>query len=112
MELSRRRLDKEQQLMETQVESSVNVVTGADVSVEGVSVPALVDTGSQSTIISRSFLHKVFAHVKTSGKELPRLEQPCTNLFRGKGGHPIVVTAQVVLTISTDGKSISVPTRQ
>ena len=49
---------------------SVQVVTGkaisptmvVDVEVEGVLVSAVVDTGSQSTIISQPFLHKVKRH--------------------------------------------------
>ena len=50
--LTKRRLDKEQELVDEHMESSVNVVTGAvgpsywlQISVEGVVVPALVDTG-------------------------------------------------------------------
>ena len=49
---------------------SVQVVTGkaisltmvVDVEVEGVLVSTVVDTGSQSTIVSRPFLHKVKRH--------------------------------------------------
>jgi hypothetical protein len=96
------------------VESSVNVVTGAigpsywlQVSVEGLSVSALVDTGSQSTIISRSLLHKVFRHLKENGKALPTLDHPCTK-FKGKGGHPIGAIAQVSFTLAVDGKSTTV----
>ena len=114
-ELTKRRIDKEQELVDECMESSVNVVTGAvgpsywlQISVEGVVVPALVDTGSQSTIISRPLLHKVFCHLKKAGKELPKLEYPCTK-FKGKGGHPINVTAQVQFTLAVDGRSTTVP---
>ena len=114
-ELSKRRLEKEQQLASESAESSVNVVTGAvgpsywlQVTVEGLPVSALVDTGSQSTIISRSLLHKVFKHLKENGKALPTLEHPCTK-FKGKGGHAIGVTAQVLFTLAVDGKSTAVP---
>ena len=114
-ELSKRRLEKEQQLASASAESSVNVVTGAvgpsywlQVTVEGLPVSALVDTGSQSTIISRSLLHKVFKHLKENGKALPILEHPCTK-FKGKGGHAIGVTAQVLFTLAVDGKSTAVP---
>ena len=113
-ELTRRRLDKEQQLADEPTKS-VNVVTGAigsayllDVSVEGIVVSSLVDTGSQSTIISRAFLHKVFAHMRKSGETPPRLQEPCTK-FKGKGGKPILITAQVPLTLSVDGKVTCVP---
>ena len=113
-ELTRRRLDKEQQLADEPAKS-VNVVTGVvgsayllDVSVGGLVVLVLVDTGSQSTIISRAFLHKVFAHMRSLGETPPRLQEPCTR-FKGKGGNPIQMTAQVPLTISVDGKVTSVP---
>ena len=78
------------------------------ISVEGVVVPALLDTGSQSTIISRSLLHKVYCNLKKAGKDLPKLEYPCTK-FKGKGGHPINVTAQVPFTLAVDGRSTTVP---
>ena len=67
-----------------------------DIAVEGVVTPALVDTGSQSTIISRAFLHRVFAHLKKSGITPPRLEYPSATL-KGKGGDSIPLTAQVTL---------------
>ena len=92
-ELSRRRLDKEQKLADG-TSPVVNVVTGAigsvyqvDVSLEGLAVSAIVDTGSQSTIISRALLHKVFAHIRNSGNVPPKLQAPCTK-FKGKGGKP------------------------
>ena len=68
-----------------------------------------VDTGSQSTIVSHSLLHKVFEHMK-KGKPLPKLECPSTKL-KGKGGHLIDVTAQVKFTFSDDGRSIVTPGR-
>ena len=111
-ELSKRRLDGEQQLLDACLKSNVQVVTGAvgpsywlEVLVEGVSVSAMVDTGSQSTIVSRSLLHKVFKHMEREGKPLPKLECPSAKL-RGKGGHPIDVTAQVKFTFSVNGRSI------
>ena len=58
--------------------------------VEGVAVSAMVDTGSQSTIVSHSLLHKVFKHVEREGKLLPKLECPSTKL-RGKGGHILLM---------------------
>ena len=79
-ELPKKRLDREQQFVEASIENSINVVTGAvgqsywlQVSMEGVVVPALVDTGSQSTI---SLLYKIACHLKKLGKSLPVLEHP------------------------------------
>ena len=46
------------------------------VSVEGVPVDALVDTGSQSTIISRSMLHSIARKQKEGGLPPPTLELP------------------------------------
>ena len=87
----------------------MNVVTGAvgpsywlQISAVGVEVPALVDTGSQSTIISRSLLHKVFCHLKKAGKHLPKLKYPCTT-FKEKAGHPIQ------FTLFVDDQSTTVP---
>ena len=114
-ELLQRRLASEQQLADTHVESSANMVIGAvgssywlDIAVGGVVAPALVDMRSQSTIILRAFLHKVFAHMKKSGKTPPRLEYPSAKL-KGKGGDSIPVTAQVTLRVNVDEKSTFVP---
>ena len=57
-------LDKKQQIL-TEPYSTVVVSRAVgpnlqfDISVEGVTVAAMVDTGSQATIISRSLLHEV-----------------------------------------------------
>ena len=114
-QLLQRRLASEQQLADTHVESSANMVTGAvgssywlDIAVEGMVAPALVDTASQSTIISRTFLHKVFAHMTKSGKTPPRLEYPIAKL-KGKGGDSIPVTPQVTLRVNVDEISTSLP---
>ena len=71
-------------------------------------VSALIDTGSQSTIISRSLLRKVSVHLKETGKPLPKLEYPRSK-FKGKRGHPIGVSAQVTFTLAVDGRSTTVP---
>ena len=58
---------------------------------------ALVDTGSQSTIFSCAFFHRVFAHMRECSDTPPRLQEPCTK-FKGKGQNPIIITAQVPFT--------------
>lgn len=90
-QLNKRKLEE---LVDECIESSVNVVTGAvgpsywlQISVEGAVVPALVDTGSQSTIKLRSLLHKVFCHLKMAGKHLPQLVYQCTKI-RGRDDIP------------------------
>lgn len=75
-----------------------------DVEVEGVLVSAVVDTGSQSTIISWPFLHKVKRHMESKRKSMRELELPGTT-FYGKSGTPLEITARVNLSISVDGKT-------
>ena len=38
---------------------------------EGVQVSALVDTGSQTTIIAHTVLHEIGRHLREQGKPLP-----------------------------------------
>jgi len=58
------------------------------VKIGGVSVEALVDTGSQSTIISRALLHEIGSYCRNQGTPLLTLEKPTVHLFGkdGKGG--------------------------
>ena len=70
-ELSKRRIEGEQELLDASLKSNVQVVTGAvgpsywvEVVVEEVAVSAMVDTGLQLTIVSRSLLHQVFKHME------------------------------------------------
>ena len=82
------------------------------VQVSGVPVEAMVDTGTQSTIISRSLLHEIGCHMKRTGQPLPCLERPTARLF-GKdgegGGCELVITAQVPVTVEADGESTWIP---
>ena len=83
-----------------------------DLSVGDVNVSALIDSGSQSTIISRELLHKIAKKARSEGKPLPSLKLPTVKLF-GKGGpvnrRQLDITAQVELEISADGRSAKVP---
>lgn len=80
--------------------------------VEGVPVGALVDSGSQSTIISRSLLHQVARKLRAEGKQLPKLTKPTVKLY-GKDGQSgkgeLNITAQVTLSVAADGKTVNVP---
>ena len=114
-ELARRKLGKEQQLLEEPQESSIKVVTGAvgptlllDVCIEGVPVSAVVDTGAQSTIISRPMLHRIHKQMKSRGKTMPKLALPSPPLY-GKSGSALDITAMVNLTFSADGSEVTVP---
>ena len=123
--LNQRRLTKEKQLlMETQ--SSVDTITAKptqvgdavgstmylDLDIEGVKVEAMVDTGAQSTIISRALLHKIANSLKAQGRPVPELEAPCARLF-GKECNSVKpeldITAQVMLTLETDNRCVTVP---
>ena len=122
--LARCRLRREQQLMnndsaETLIVTASDSQAGAvgptlllDVQIEGVPIEALVDTGSQSTIISRTTLHAIARHLKQNGRPTPKLERPTVKLF-GKdgqnGGRELVITAQLNVTLEADGRSVSVP---
>lgn len=78
----------------------------------GVPVEAMLDTGAQSTIISRELIHKVVRHIRSQGQTVPALQLPTVRLY-GKdgveGGREIVVTAQLDPEVSVDGESTNVP---
>ena len=82
-----------------------------DVMVEGLPTKAMIDTGSQSTIISRALLREVGEHLRSRRQPAPVLEKPTVRLF-GKdgpgGGRELTITAQVQLSITMDGESVSV----
>ena len=72
----------------------------------------MVDTGAQSTIISRSTLHAVNRHLRQQGRELPPLKLLTVRLYGKdgeKGGKELLITAQVPLLLSLGDKSVSVP---
>lgn len=122
--MAQRRLQEEEQLL-SRGNVGTNVVTAQEtdatkvvgptvyipVKVSGVLVEAMVDTGSQSSIISRDLLQRIGKHLRESGQPLPKLEKPSAHLF-GKdgegGGRELVITAQLLLTMEVDGKSASV----
>ena len=122
--LADRRLMEEQDLLPsdatispvTATERKDPVAVGPSVYMEvmigGVTVDAMVDTGAQSTIISRELLHKITRHLRGVGKSPPQLEKPSARLY-GKdgvgGGRELVVTAQLTIPIEADGESACVP---
>ena len=128
--LAQQQLREEQKLLESNVSVIVvrtNAVTATEndeslkavgpsvylsVRIGGVMVDAMVDTGAQSTIISRSLLHKVGQHMKSRGQSLPVLERPTARLFGkdGKGGgRELTITAQLQVKVEVDGESVCVP---
>ena len=83
-----------------------------DVTIQEQPVTAVVDSGSQATIISRGFLHQIGQRLYHQGCPLPLLELPTMKLY-GKGGkekdRENVISAQTSLTIATDGRTVTVP---
>ena len=61
----------------------------------------MVDTGSQSTVISCAMLHKIGKHMRSQGKDFPQLNRPHLHLY-GKGGKDgtsqLNITAETLLT--------------
>ena len=122
--LARCRLRRERQLIEddsvkTRVVTASDGQAGVvgptlllDLQIEGVPVEALVDTGSQSTIISRTTLHAIAKHLRENGHPLPKQEEPTVKLF-GKdgqnGGRELIITAQLNVTLEADGRSVTAP---
>ena len=91
--LAKRRLARETELLQqasTTTSAEVDTVT-ADSStgavgptlglqIEGVQVSALVDTGSQATIISHPVLHDIGRRLCEQGRPLPELKKPSVKL--------------------------------
>ena len=122
----RRRLTHEQEeLSKSSTHSSTNSIESdnssnkavgpalfVDVSVDGVTVRAMVDTGAQSTIISRTVLHQIGQQRCREGKPVPILEEPTVKLY-GKdgvaGGQQLLITAQLDVTFELDGECVHAP---
>ena len=70
---------------------------------------AMVNTGSQLSIIPRSVLHQVGRHLRRQGKPVRKLEPASVTLY-GKNGaagkHELNVTAQVCLPVETGGAAV------
>ena len=99
--LAERRVQEESALLES-TSADVNVVVATveaakevmaigptmhlPITVEGVSVDGVVDTASQSTIISRNFLHVIGQYLRCQGKPLPgaRETSPVQVLRQGR----------------------------
>ena len=120
--LAEKRLQKETQL--ARGESTIRHVTAVgkaeavgptlwlNVTVEGVPVNAMFDSGSESTIISRHMLHQVFRHCCQLGVSEPKLKVSSVKLY-GKDskvpGKEFLITTETTLIICADGRSIQVP---
>ena len=121
--LSQRRLQREQALLSDSTSTASSVTASEkdsravgptvyiDLLINGEPVRAMVDTGAQSTIISRSMLHAIGCRAKSEGHPLPVLVQPSVRLYGkdGKGGgRELMITAELQVTLEADCKSTCV----
>ena len=93
-ELADRKLAKEEQILaDSSSVSTVNVravgpTLMLELSMEGLQVAAVVDTASNSTIISRSMLHEIKHHLQAQGKPVSTSYIVCHFMKREqKGSH-------------------------
>ena len=83
-----------------------------EVKIEGVPVKALLDTGVQSTIISRSTLHSVVKYLQGCNQPVPQLQLPTARLYGKDGekrGKPLYITAEIPFVVSLGPNSVTVP---
>ena len=78
-----------------------------DVSIDGVTVSAMVDSDAQSTIISRTILYHIGQQCTREGKPVPILEEPTAKLY-GKDGL-LVVSSCLSLHNKIDGEYVRAP---
>jgi len=77
--------------------------------IEGVPVCALVDMGTQSTIISRPVLHSIGRCREQKGYPLPLLRRPTVQLHGkdgARGGHELDTTANLDVALTLNGKCV------
>ena len=119
-ELASRRLFREEEQLKsanatcsavTAVERAIGPTLTIELNMEGVNAIAVVDTASNSTIISCSLLHDIKRHLDSQGQPMPKLELPCVPLYgkEGKKGKPLDITAQLLLSFSCDGQRSQYP---
>ena len=65
--------------------NTVGPVLYLEIQIEGCPVNAVVDTGAQSTILSRDTLHRVAKYMWEAGCDVPSLVQPSAKLY-GRSG--------------------------
>ena len=91
--------------------TAVGPVLYLELEIEGVPVKAVVDSGAQSTVISRDLLYEINRHMREQGRPSPTLELPSATLY-GKGGRDssrLCITAQTDLQLSVDGLTVTAP---
>ena len=69
--------------------NAVGPIIYLDVIIEGHPVKAVVDSGTQSTILSRDLLHQIARHMQSQGRSVPKLAQPSAKLY-GRSGDDFI----------------------
>ena len=112
--IERTQLGKGTSKIDTVVSDStdaVGPVVYLELAIEGYPVKAMVDSGAQSTILSRGLLHQVARHMQSQGRAVPSLVQPSARLY-GRSGNDcseLIITAQTNLELALDGRTVIAP---
>ena len=90
---------------------AVGPVVSVEVQIEGCPVQAVVDTGAQSTILSRALLHRIAKSMQDSGRDGPELVRPSAKLYGRSGADcsELTITAEAKLEVELDGHHVKVP---
>ena len=90
---------------------AVGPVVLLDVQIEGYPVKAVVDTGAQSTIISRDLLQRIAKYMRDAGREDPTLMHPSAKLYgrSGSDSSELTISAEVQFELSLDDHCVKVP---
>ena len=93
------------------VADAVGPVMLLDIQIEGCPVKAVVDTGAQSTIISRDLVHQIAKVMREAGNKQPTLVRPSAKLYGRSGSDrsELTITAEVQLQLSLDDYQVRVP---
>jgi hypothetical protein len=85
----------------SQSAETVGPVLYLNLKMEGHPVKAVVDSGAQSTIISRNILHQVADNMQKNGRTGPALVLPSTKLFgrSGADSSELTITAETTLEL-------------
>ena len=90
---------------------AVGPILSVEITVEGCPVTAVVDTGAQSTIISRETLHRVAQCRREAGRGELELVQPSAKLYgrSGADSSELTITAETPMEIVLDNRHVIVP---
>jgi hypothetical protein len=93
--------------LETTPSKLAGAILCVDLEIECFPVEAIVDTGTQCTVISRHLLHQVGRNLQSKGEDLPAVQPPSLKLSgrSGSSSQEVLITAEVSLSFCLDGRS-------